>query len=88
MPTSGVFMPLWRYALSTSRFSGVSSVARKIASGFAARTFCICASADTEPAGSTSSLTTWMPVLSNSALNALAVAWLIAELSDRSATRL
>jgi hypothetical protein len=29
-----------------------------------------------------------MPVLSNSALNAFAVAWLMAELSESSATRL
>ena len=65
----------------------MSKVARKMASGLAARTFCICASADCAPEGSTSSATSSSLFLSNSALNALPVAWLIAELSEISATR-
>ena len=71
-----------------STFSAVSTPARNIASGLAARIFCICGIAVVAPRGTTSSATTWMPAFSSAPLKPCAIAWPRSELSVISATRL
>ncbi|MNF09642.1 hypothetical protein D3C80_2103570 [compost metagenome] len=61
---------------------------RKMASGLAARTFCICGSAVVVPREIISSETTCMPAFSRAALNDLVVSWLSSVLSDTTATLL
>src|SRR6188508_260980 len=58
-----------------------------IASGLAARIFCICGSAEVTPRGTISSATTWMPDFSRPERKNLASSWPRSELSLISATR-